>query len=119
MDYQDWTEVKIGGGKISNDKKKPPVENKKNYQNMPGTKQLRKLEEDEIVTIEKIKLDDSKLIEQKRTMCKLTQKDLATQLSIPFTIIRDFENGKGEKNKTLFSKINRYLDNKIKNMKEK
>ncbi len=117
MDCQDWTEVKIGGGKISNDKKKTPVENKTNYQNMPGTKQLKKLEDDEIVTIEKFKLDDCKLIEQKRTMCKLTQKDLATQLSIPFTTIRDLENGKGEKNKTLFSKINRYLDNKIKNMK--
>ena len=46
MDYQDWTEVKIGGGKISNDKKKPPVENKKNYQNMPGKKKLKKLKEE-------------------------------------------------------------------------
>tara|TARA_B110001450_G_scaffold46310_1_gene43044 strand:+ start:3138 stop:3488 length:351 start_codon:yes stop_codon:yes gene_type:complete len=116
MDYQDWTEVKIGGGKTSNDKIKARVENKTNYQNMPGTKELKKLEEDEIVTIEKFKLEDSKWIEQKRVMCKLTQKDLATQLNIPFTAIRDLENGKGKKNQTLFSRINRYLDNKINKM---
>ena len=114
MDCQDWTEVKIGGGKISNDKKKPQVENKTNYQNMPGTKELKKLEEDEIVTIEKIKLEDSKLIEQKRTMCNLTQKDLATQLNIPFATIRDLENGKGKKNNILLRRINKHLDNKIK-----
>jgi|TARA_Y100000389_G_scaffold162801_1_gene165714 ribosome-binding protein aMBF1 (putative translation factor) len=116
MDCQNWTEVKIGGGKISNDTKKPTVEKKMNQQNMPGTKQLKKLEEEEYITIEKIKLDDSKLVEQKRQKCSLSQKELATELNIPYTIIRDLENGKANNNKTLLSRINRHLDNKIKKM---
>jgi len=115
MNYQDWTEVKIGGGKINNDKNnKEHNENQNKSQNLPGTKLLKKLDEEEFITIEKVKLDDSKLIEKKRIQCKLSQKELATKLNLPFVTIKDLESGKGNNNKSLLSKINKFLDNRLK-----
>ena len=115
MNYQDWTEVKIGGGKINNDKNnKEHNENQNKNQNLPGTKLLKKLDEEEFISIEKVKLDDSKLIEKKRIQCKLSQKELAAKLNIPFINIKDLESGKGNNNKGLLGRINKFLDKTLK-----
>ena len=88
MDCQDWSEVKIGGGKIYNNKNKElPINIKQNnIQNLPGTKFLKKLEEDETVVIPKVSISVSKEIENKRNLCSITQKELANALNIPVNI---------------------------------
>jgi putative transcription factor len=52
----------------------------------------------------------SKLIQEKRLLNKLSQADLAKQLSIPVSIIKDYENGSGIQNGTYVSKIKKYLN---------
>jgi putative transcription factor len=52
----------------------------------------------------------SKQIQERRLLKKLSQADLAKQLSIPVSIIKDYENGTGIQNGTFVSKIKKYLD---------
>ena len=114
MNCQDWKEIKIGGGKINYDKNKKFKEKETKHQNLPGNKILKKLDEEDIVVLEKVTIDTSKLIEQKRNKCGLSQKELAMQLNIQVTVIKDLESGTGINNKGLNNKINKFLDNKIK-----
>lgn len=117
MDNQDWTELKIGGGKVSYDPNKnnnifPPI----NKQNQPGTKLFNQLDSEEIFIAPKIDKTISQDIQFKRNKCKLTQKELANALNIPNNIINDIESGKYIQNKGLINRINKFLDNKIKKM---
>lgn len=119
MDCQDWSEVKIGGGKVSYDP------NKKNItlpsikkENQPGTKIFKQLDNEEIYVPPKINKTVSQDIQFKRNQCKLTQKELANLLSIPVNTINDIESGKSTQNKGLINKINRCLDNKIKTINQ-
>lgn len=114
MDNQDWTEVKIGGGKVSYDPNKnniilPPI----NKQNQPGTKLFNKLDSEEIFVPPKIDKVVSQDIQFKRNKCKLTQKELANSFNIQANIINDIESGKSKQNKALINRINKFLDNKI------
>jgi len=115
MQFQDWEPVKIGGGKIHTDKNyvAPPPQNKKK-QNLPGTKIINQLENDEIVKVPKVSYTDSKLIEQKRNTLGISQKELAQSFNVPVNIISDIEKGTSNNNKGLISRINKFLDNKIK-----
>lgn len=115
MDCQDWTEVKIGGGKVSYDPNKkgitlPPIKK----ENEPGTKLFKQLDGEEIYVPPKIDKTVSQDIQFKRNQCKLTQKELASGLNISAKIINDIESGKSTQNKGLINKINKFLDNKIK-----
>ena len=119
MDCQDWTEVKIGGGKVSYDP------NKKNItlpsikkENQPGTKLFKQLDSEEIYIPPKIDKTVSQDIQFKRNQCKLTQKELANSFNIPVNIINDIESGKSTQNKGLINRINKFLDNKIKKMNQ-
>ena len=116
MQFQDWEPVKIGGGKINTDKNYValPPQNK-NQQNLPGTKIIKQLENDEIVKVPKVSYTDSKLIEQKRNTLGISQKELAQSFNVPANIISDIEKGTSNNNKGLISRINKFLDNKIKN----
>ena len=119
MDNQDWTELKIGGGKVSYDPNKknnifPPI----NKQNQPGTKLFNQLDSEEIFIAPKIDKTVSQDIQFKRNQCKFTQKELANALNIPNNIINDIESGKYIQNKGLINRINKFLDNKIKKMNE-
>jgi len=110
MSFQDLNEFKIGGGKINYNKNTTKFENIKKEQNLPGTKTLKKLEEDEIYVLPKISLNDSKSIEQKRNKCNLSQKDLASMLNIPISVIKNIESGKENNNKGLINKIINFLN---------
>ncbi len=119
MSYQDWEPVTIGGGNIVNDKKnitKNVV--KKTTENLPGSKLLRQLENDdgseEKVIIPKVSLNDAKNIQTKRNIANLTKKELAKLLNIQSNIINDIENGKCANSKALINKINIFLDKYIK-----
>ena len=57
-----------------------------------------------------VNTDFSKLIRDHRMVKKLTQADLAKQLSIPIAIIKDYENGTGIQNGTYVSKIKKFLN---------
>lgn len=115
-DCQDWTEVKIGGGRVSYDKNKKNVitQNKTNTQNQPGTKTFQKLDSEDIYVAPKIDKNVSLDVQTKRNLCCLTQKELATQLNLPVNIINEIESGKSSQNKGLINRINKFLDNKIK-----
>lgn len=116
--FQDWEKTTIGGGNISYNKNNKQSTNIiKNTQNLPGNKIKNQLENDEILSLPKVSYQDSKLIEQKRNLSGLSQKDLAKNLNIPFNIISDIEKGSLNNSKAIISKINRYLDNFIKNKK--
>lgn len=117
MDCQDWTEVKIGGGKVSYDPNKKNITLQPiNKQNQPGTKLFKKLDSEEIYVAPKIDKTISQDIQNKRNKCKLTQKELANALNIQTNIINDIESGKSTQNKGIINKINKFLDNKIKKM---
>ena len=118
MNYQNWTEFKIGGGNVSYDpNKKNSVLQPINKQNQPGTKLLKQLDGDEIFVSPKIEKNISQDIQVKRNLCKLTQKELANSLNIPTNTINDIESCKSTHNKGLINRINKYLDNKLKNNK--
>lgn len=114
IDCQDWTEVKIGGGRVSYDKNKKVTEVKTKTQNQPGTKTFHKLDSEEIYIAPKIDKNVSLDIQTKRNLCCLTQKELALQLNLPVNIINEIESGKSSQNKGLINRINKFLDNKIK-----
>lgn len=113
--YQDWEENTIGGGNISYNKNNTTTKTSttKN-QNLPGNKIKNQLENDEIQSLPKVLYEDAKNIEKKRNLIGLTQKQLAQNLNIPHNIITDIEKGSLNNNKSLISRINRYLDNLIK-----
>lgn len=113
--YQDWEENTIGGGNISYNKNNTTIKTSttKN-QNLPGNKIKNQLENDEIQSLPKVLYEDAKNIEKKRNLIGLTQKQLAQNLNIPHNIITDIEKGSLNNNKSLISRINRYLDNLIK-----
>tara|TARA_B110000259_G_C14031761_1_gene407049 strand:+ start:4222 stop:4584 length:363 start_codon:yes stop_codon:yes gene_type:complete len=117
MENQDWTDVKIGGGKVSYDpNKKNNILPQINKQNQPGTKLFNQLDSEEIYIPPKIDKNLSQDIQFKRNLCKLTQKELASALNIPTNIINDIESGKSTLNKGLVNRINKFMDNKIKKM---
>jgi ribosome-binding protein aMBF1 (putative translation factor) len=118
MDYQDWTEVKIGGGKVSYDPNKKTELPHINKQNQPGTKLFKQLDGEDIYVPPKIDKTISQDIQFKRNKCKLTQKELASGLNIPTNIINDIESGKSTQNKGIINRIEKFLDNKIKKMNQ-
>ena len=67
MEYQDWTDVKIGGGKVSYDpNKKNNILPQINKQNQPGTKLFNQLDSEEIYIPPKIDKNLSQDIQFKR-----------------------------------------------------
>jgi putative transcription factor len=60
-----------------------------------------------------ISLSVAKKISQARTEKKLTQKELAQKLSLPFKIIQDYEAGKAIPNAMILNKIEKILDKRV------
>ena len=54
--------------------------------------------------------DFSKLMRDHRMVKKLTQAEVAKQMSIPLAIIKDYENGTGVQNGTYVSKIKKFYN---------
>ncbi len=82
--HQDWTPVVFT--------KKTPK--KPMQQNPEGFKERKKLEEDEIYTLNKITPEKSQLLSKERAEKGLSQKDLANSLNFPVSTISDYESGK-------------------------
>ena len=71
----------------------------------------RKLEEEDTFKHKSVSLSISKRIAQKRCEMKLTQKELAMKLSLPESIIKDYEkpDGKVIPNPNILNKIEKIL----------
>ena len=106
MSHQDWTTVIINGKKNRAVKQQKKEDNKRK-QNAPGTKLFRKLDEGEIVTVEKVGRVRGAELAQARNAKKLKQKDVANRLSLKQTVINDWETGKAPFSKGLYKKLRR------------
>ena len=96
---QDWETVRFTKNISSTTDK-----NKQNNQ---------KYVENEIEKKSTISLSNSKLIQQARTVKKMTQKQLAQKLSIDSNIIQDYESGKTAPDYAVMCKIEKALGIKL------
>jgi putative transcription factor len=127
QNFQDWKEVswnKTGERKkdetnnqyINRLKRTNPVvvsainKNVYNKQSDVDASKLRKIEkEEDTFIIPKVTLSMGKKISQLRCEKKMTQKDLALQLSLNVKIIQDYESSKAIPNPNIINKLERVL----------
>lgn len=115
--FQDWNPVVIGN---RHNKKENPINLKhrenqhietiKKEKNKNDNILLSKIENEEIIKLEKIPLNVSIKIQQNRNICKMSRKELAQKLNIKENIIIDIENGKYKFDKQLIRKIEKILN---------
>ena len=106
MSHQDWKTVTINGKRNRVVKQKKKADNKRR-QNAPGTKLFRKLDDGEIVAVEKVGRERGTELAQARNAKKLKQKEVANRLSLKQSIINDWETGKAPFSKGLYRKLRR------------
>lgn len=101
-EHQDWKPVVIRSTqKAKNEKKVVP-----NLQNAPGTREFKKLNEDDIPILNKMTNDKAKDMIQARNAQKMSQQDLAKKLNMPLSIIKEYENATVKNfNKGIYKKI--------------
>ena len=81
-----------------------------NKQSIVDNKKLQKIEnEEETFIIPKVSLSMGKKIAQLRCEKKITQKELALQLSLNIKIIQDYENSKAIPNSIIINKLEKVL----------
>lgn len=117
--FQDWNPVIL---RNKNREKEDPIllkhrnnveiETIKKDKNKIDTN-LRKLDSNDIIIIDKIPLEICKKIQQGRLEKNLTRKELAQKLNIKENIITEIENGKYKYDKQLIRKIEKILNYKI------
>jgi ribosome-binding protein aMBF1 (putative translation factor) len=90
---------------------------KKQINNLPGTKELRELEASEQAVLNKISLDQAKEMQRLRGLANLSQKDLNQRMNLPINTIANYESCKCTFNESLYKRIIRYLENCNKNNK--
>lgn len=107
MSYQDWTPVVIHN-------KQNVKEQYKQKQNLAGTKEFNKLNEDDVPKLDKITPEQSKFLCQARTEKKLSQLEFAKSLNINVSLIKEYENGTVKNfNKKFYNTLIRKLGIKI------
>ena len=116
MTHQDWTPVIWNKNIIDkNESKKVIVNNKqKNINSINNT--IKKIYDEtnpnadpdiKPILIDK---DLAKEIQTRRLQKKMSQQQLATALSLPLSIINDYEKGTGIRNGSYITKIKKYLN---------
>lgn len=112
LDHQDWKQIIIHSKhkniNDSNNKKTKVVKNKNGEKNKIDNKLDKKVEDGDM----KHKIISLKLrqeIQKRRTSQNLTQKDLATRVNLPTTVINEIESGKAIYNHQHMNKIKRFL----------
>ncbi len=112
LDHQDWKQIVIhaknGNNNHSKDGGTKVVKNKGTEKNKVDNKLEKKVEEGDMKH-KGISLDLLKEIQQRRGSQGLTQKDLATRINLPVTIINEIESGKAIYNHQHMNKIKRFL----------
>lgn len=112
LEHQDWKQIIIHSKhknvNDSNNKKTKVVKNKNGEKNKIDNKLDKKVEDGDM----KHKIISLKLrqeIQKRRTSQNLTQKDLATRVNLPTTVINEIESGKAIYNHQHMNKIKRFL----------
>jgi len=83
-DHQDWTPVVIRSSHMANIAKQ-------SVQNPSGTKEFKKLNDDDIPILNKMTREQSTALSQARVIKGLSQKDLAKALNIDISIVKKYE----------------------------
>jgi ribosome-binding protein aMBF1 (putative translation factor) len=94
--HQDWEPVVF--------KKKDKKQSSQQF-NLPGTKKLRELEEDDVPKVQYVSKEQAQTIIEARNAKKITQNDLAKLCNLNVSIIKDFESQKVPFNKQLYSRL--------------
>ena len=107
MDHQDWK----------------PVVFKKNIKPVHvdrKAKTVQKIEDDsnDDFSHQKIPLELKLSIQQARNARKMTQKQLATQMNLPVSMIINYENGKAIPNNRFIANLERVLQTKLPRIKK-
>ena len=104
MDHQDFVPVEIGNPKNTQSQNPP----KKTIASRSGSLSVSKalLEDGAVGKPKTYSATLRKNLVQLRSQRKLTQEDLARQLAVPVSKIKDMENGKGIYDGQLVQKIN-------------
>ena len=112
LDHQDWKQIiihtKNKNVNDSNVKKTKVIKNKNGEKNKIDNKLDKKVEEGDMKH-KNISLNLRQEIQKRRTSQNLTQKDLATKVNLPTTVINEIESGKAIYNHQHINKIKRYL----------
>ncbi len=98
------TEKKFGSGSNSS---------AHNNSGAGGTINARKIEESELLKIDKVDKSLSKAIQQARMAKKITQKELATKINEKPQVVGEYENGKAIPNAQIINKLERELGVKL------
>ena len=123
--FQDWETVgwNKSGEKNKNESKTEYLNNQmrknntvsknkvvSNKSQIDGVSNIRKIEkEEDTFKHEKVYLSVAKKIAKARCEKKMTQKELANTLNLPFKIIQDYECGKAIPNPVVLNKIEKIL----------
>jgi putative transcription factor len=128
--FQDWTEVKWDkrGKRQSGESDKTFMANQMRKNNVVSTVKpisanknqinivtnIKKIEKEEDTFIHKtVSLNMAKKIAQARCDKKITQKELANILSLPFKTIQEYESGKAIPNHLIINKIEKALGTRV------
>jgi ribosome-binding protein aMBF1 (putative translation factor) len=104
FDHQDWKQVIIQTKKNKSSEHKPKVSNE-----TLQDRKLHKQVDEQNLKHKKVSLELRTEIQQKRSLLKYTQKDLANKINLPVNIINDIETGKAMYNPSHIQKIKRIL----------
>ena len=107
MDHQDWNPVIF-----KKTEKRTHIDKK--------SKSIKKLEDDENddFSHKKVTLELKLAIQQARNARKITQKQLATQMNLPVSIIINYENGKAIPNNRFIANLEKILGTKLPRIKK-
>ena len=128
--FQDWTEVKWDkrGQRPTGESNKTYMANQMRKNNVVSTvkpvsanqnkinmvQNIKKIEKEEDIFIHKtVSLNMAKKISQARCDKKITQKELANMLSLPFKTIQEYESGKAIPNHLIINKIEKALGTRV------
>jgi putative transcription factor len=130
MNFQDWNEVKWDkrGEKSKNESNKDFMSKQLRTNNVvssvkPGglnqnkiniNPNLKKIEkEEDTFKIKTVSMNVSKKIAKARCDKKMTQKELANAIYLPFKLIQDYENGTAIPNHVVLNKIEKILETRV------
>lgn len=121
--FQDWEPVvlrKPPSAKNDPNAKKEIISKNLKNNNLQNDTNLRKIDEaTEAGATSTITRDLCLQIQTARTTKKMTQTELAKELNVPATTIKDYENGKAQPNGQLLAKMGKILGVTLKNKKKK
>jgi putative transcription factor len=130
MDHQDWKPLSWDkrGEKPTGQSNKTFLANEARKGNVSGVLKKGSLNQNKVNVVTNarkldseedtfkhrtIGLDTGKKISQARCEKKLTQKQLANALSLPESIIKDFESGKAIYNAMIMNKLEKFLEKRF------